>query len=81
MRILDGITDRKLDAVILYLTPREAKDLKSYVSTLLDRDPLGHFHVSSQDSRAEVTVCMYDPSAPPNPHFDERSKKLILFDQ
>lgn len=80
MRILDTAHDCKLDNVILYLTPSEASELRDSVKALL-QDPHGHYHISSADYQKEITICMYDPDSPPDPTFNERSKKLIVHDE
>ena len=80
MRILDLERDRKLDNIILYLTPSEAGELRDSLEVLL-RGPHGHYHIPSLDFRKEITICMYDPDSPPDPSFDERSKRLILHDE
>ncbi len=80
MRILDMKRDCKLDDVTLYLARSEAEELRDSLVALL-RDPYGHQHMPSQDFEKEITICLYDPDSPPDPSFDERSKKLILHDE
>ncbi len=69
MRILNEADDKPMDRVTLFL-----------INEML-ADPIGHDHehVSSDDYRKEVTVCIYSPDSPNQ--FDERSKRLILEDK
>ena len=80
MRILDIKADRKADQILLYLTRREVGELRDSLASLLGT-PGEHYHIPSDDFKKEITVCMYDPDSPPAPQFDERSKKLILYDE
>ena len=78
MRLLDSDSDKSLDRVVIYLTKLEAKELIDSLESLLD-SPLGnHNHISSNDYKKEVTVCIYDEKFLED--FSERSKKLILED-
>ena len=80
MRILNEADDKPMDRVTLFLTMSEASELRDMVNEML-ADPIGHDHehVSSDDYRKEVTVCIYSPDSPNQ--FDERSKRLILEDK
>jgi hypothetical protein len=78
MRIHDEDHDRKLDKITVFLTKSEARELKSDLNSLLC-DPAGnHRHLSSDDYRKEITVCIYDEARLEG--FSERAKKLILED-
>lgn len=79
MRIYNEDTDQKADRVTIYLTLDEAKEMKAALEAIL-KDPKKHHHehVPDNDFKKEITVCIYredDLS-----RFDERSKKLILYD-
>jgi hypothetical protein len=79
MRILDEDGDKPLNAVIVYLTKTEAAELRDSLELIL-ADPIGrHEHVSSDDYRKEVTICIYDKDHL-DEQFHERSRKLILED-
>ena len=77
MRILDPQDDKPLSAITIYLTIREASELRDKLTGLLD-ERTGHEHVPSEDFQKEITVCVYDVTS--LNHFDSRSKKLILED-
>ena len=80
MRILNEADDKPMNRVTLFLTMSEASELRDTLDGML-ADPIGHDHghVSSEDYRKEVTVCIYSPDSPNQ--FDERSKRLILEDK
>ena len=80
MRMLDEISDRKLDRVTLYLTRAEAQELRDSLGSILVNPRGNHAHVSSQDYRKELTVCIYDDATLDEHGFNERSKKLIKED-
>lgn len=79
MRIYNVDTDKKVNKVILYLTPDEAQEMKDALDSIInDTRNHQHEHISDRedDFKREITVCIYrkdDLSS-----FDERSKKLIL---
>lgn len=79
MRIYDIDADKKVNKVILYLTPEEAKEMKDALESIInDNEKHLHEHIPDRedDFKREITVCIYrkdDLSS-----FDERSKKLIL---
>ena len=75
MRILDDDTDRSIQTIILYLTKSEAEELRDSLNLLLEDSSPRHEHVSSEDHRRELTVCIYDSNSLES--FDERSRKLI----
>lgn len=60
MRILSDETDKKLDVVSIFLTKKEAMQLQSYLTQLLDNPQLQHIHLSSEDYKKEISICLYD---------------------
>jgi hypothetical protein len=78
MRILDEQSDRKLDTVTLFLTREEALQLRSDLDHLLAKPKLNHTHLSSEDYKKEITVCIYDEKDLVG--FHPRSTKLIKED-
>jgi hypothetical protein len=79
MRLLDQKSDASLQRIIIYLTQREAEQLRDFVGGLIKK-PLGnHSHISSDDFKKEITVCIYDEANLSG--FNDRSKKLIMTDQ
>lgn len=82
MRIYNEDTDKKINKVILYLTPDEAQELKDSLELIINNnEKYHHEHIPDRadDFKREITVCIYredDLSG-----FDERSKKLILNDE
>jgi hypothetical protein len=79
MRILDDKSDKKLDAVSIFLTKKEAIQLRGYLNQLLINPGLQHFHLPSSDFQKEITICLYTEDNLAT--LDERSKKLILNDE
>ena len=75
MRILDEDTDRSITTIVLYLERSEAEELRDSLNLLLEDSSQRHEHVSSEDNRREVTVCIYDPDNLEG--LNERSKTLI----
>lgn len=59
MRILDN-SDQSLENVILYLTAIEAAELKHGLDDLISKSFGNHVHVSSDDYKKELTICIYD---------------------
>jgi hypothetical protein len=78
MRILDEKNDKAVQAVMLFLRPSEAAELRDSLTALLEGGLGGHEHVSSDDYQKEVTVCLYDEGHLEG--MDERSKRLIRED-
>lgn len=79
MRILDEESGRSLDRVTIYVTNREALELKDSLEIVIgSNEDARHEHISSEDYQKEITVCVYDPAVLEN--FSERSKKLLLED-
>lgn len=79
MRILNEISDKSLEKIVLYLTQAEAKELKDSLGQLLDKPSSNHAHISSEDFQKEVTICIYDIKKLNN--FNDRSIKLIQNDE
>ena len=82
MRIYNEDTNKKVNKVILYLTPDEAQELKDSLELIIDNNKKHHHeHIPDREDnfRREITVCIYrkdDLSG-----FDERSRRLILNDE
>ena len=79
MRILDDESDKKLDTVSIFLTKNEARQLVAYLNALLQNPQLHHQHLSSDDYKKEVTVCVYDEKKLEG--FHQRAIKLIEKDE
>ena len=82
MRIYNEDTDKKVNKVILYLTPDEAQELKDSLELIINNNEKRHHeHIPDRedDFKREITVCIYRKDNLSN--FDERSKKLILNDE
>jgi hypothetical protein len=60
LRILDNDADKKLDTISIFLTKEEAVQLRGYLNQLIDKPKLQHAHLSSEDCKKEITVCIYD---------------------
>jgi len=79
MRILDEISDKSLEKIILYLTFSEASELRDGLEDLLKKPSNNHIHISSESFQKEITVCIYDIDNIKG--FNERSMNLIEHDQ
>lgn len=79
MRILDEISNKSLENVILYLTFPEALELRDSLNDLLEKPLNNHAHVSNEDFQKELTVCIYNVDNLEG--FNERSVDLILNDK
>ncbi len=79
MRILDKDSDKSLNNVLLYLSYSQALEFRDSLNDLLKRPLNNHSHVSSDDYKKEITVCIYDTDNLCG--FNERSKKLIKRDE
>jgi hypothetical protein len=82
MRIYNEDTDKKVNKVILYLTPDEAQELKDSLELIINNNEKhNHEHVADRedDFKREITVCIYREDNLSS--FDERSRKLILNDK
>lgn len=81
MRILDEVTDKRIDRLTIYLLESEASELRDSLDALLERARANrslsgdHEHVPSLDFEDEVTVCLYDPEN--LELLNERSRRLI----
>lgn len=78
MRILDDKSDKKLDAISVFLTPEEAIQLRGYLNQLLSNPKLQHSHLSSSDYQKEITICLYDERDLEG--FSQRAIRLIKDD-
>jgi hypothetical protein len=82
MRIYNEDTDKKVDKIILYLTPDEAHELKDSLELIINSNKKYHHeHIPDRedDFKREITVCIYRKDNLSS--FDERSRKLILNDE
>ena len=82
MRIYNVDSDKKLNKVILYLTPDEAQEMKDSLELMITNNKRHHHeHIPDRedDFKREITVCIYREDNLSS--FDERSKKLILHDE
>ena len=78
MRIFNLDTDKKVNKIILYLTPDEAQEMKDSLELIINNEKHHHEHIPDRESdfRREITVCIYKKGNLSS--FDERSRKLIL---
>jgi hypothetical protein len=81
MRIYNVDTDKKVNSVILYLTPDEAKEMKDSLELIINNETHHHEHIPDREDnfKREITVCIYRDANLSN--FDERSRKFILNDE
>ena len=82
MRIYDPNTDKKINNIIVYLTPDEAQEMKTALELLINEgEKHHHIHISDheEDFLREITVCIYKDDNLSG--FDERSRNLILHDE
>jgi len=82
MRIYNVDTDKKVNKVILYLTPGEAQEMKDSLELIMNNNEKHHHeHIPDRESdfKREITVCVYREDNLST--FDERSRKLILNDE
>lgn len=82
MRIYDSDSDKKVNNIILYLTPDEAQEMRDSLELLISNsDKHQHEHIPDREDnfKREITVCVYREDNLAS--FDERSKKLILYDE
>ena len=82
MRILNLDLDKKINKIILYLTPSEAQEMKDSLESLISNNKKHHHeHIPDRenDYKREITICIYRDENLAS--FDERSKKLILKDE
>ena len=79
MRILDDVSNKKLDRITIFLTKEEAGFLQKYLKQIIDNPIQDHAHLSSSDYQKEITICVYDNRSIDK--FGLRAKKLILEDE
>lgn len=61
MRILDNISDKALDDILILLTKSEAKRMRDAIDQLLAENKLDHEHILDLDSlNREITIALYD---------------------
>lgn len=80
MRIYDQERDAKVDKITIFLTVSEAKTLHRGIEELIKDPKRNHKHVSSDDFKRELTVCIYDLAALDEYGFHERALRLIKED-
>lgn len=78
MRILEEGNDQRLNHVKLFLTKKEAIELQGCLKNLLGEPASHHEHLSDEEYKKEITVCVYDEQRLDG--FSERAKKLIKED-
>lgn len=82
MRIYDSDSDKQVNNIILYLTTDEAQKMRDSLELLInDSEKHHHEHIPDRkDSfKREITIFIYKKENLSN--FDERSKRLILYDE
>lgn len=79
MRLLNQDDDKLLHRVLILLTQPEALELRDSLDSLLENSVERHEHISSEDYRKELTVCIYDPNNLES--FDDRSRRVIVNDE
>ena len=79
MRILDEISDKSIENIILYLTFSEASELRDGLDEILKKPVNNHVHISSENVQKEITVCIYDMDNLKG--FNKRSVDLIINDK
>ena len=79
MRLLNQDDDKPLHRVLVFLTKTEALELRDSIDVLLEDSAGRHEHISSEDYRKEITVCIYDPINLES--FDNRSRTLTVNDE
>lgn len=79
MRLLNKISDKSLEKILIYLTHSEALELRDSLNDLLDKPLNNHAHISNDDFHKEITICIYDIDNLIG--FNQRSIKLIVNDQ
>jgi hypothetical protein len=80
MRIYNLDSDKKVNKVIIYLTPDEAQEMRDSLELLINnKEKHHHEHIPDSDFKREITVCIYTECNISS--FDERSRRLILRDE
>ncbi|HBC71753.1 MAG TPA: hypothetical protein DEA62_05180 [Coxiellaceae bacterium] len=78
MRLLDTETNNIVNSIGIYLTKDEAKQMLSFLQSLVDGTAGNHVHVNDDSYAHEITLAIY--SNENLDQFDERSRKLISED-
>ena len=60
MRILDNISDRRLEDILILFTRREAEWIMHSFESLLRSDEQTHHHITDFDTGHEITIGLYD---------------------
>ncbi len=79
MRILDEVSDKSVERIIMYLTIAEASELRDGLDDILKKPLNNHIHVSDENYQKEITVCVYDTDNLNG--FNKRSIDLITNDE
>lgn len=80
MRILNQDNGRSIKNILPLLTDSEATELRDDLGRLLfHKVPNGHSHINDSEYVHELSLALY--SANDTAQFDDRVKKLILFDE
>ena len=79
MRILDDKSDRPINSVSIFLTETEAVYLIGYLEQVVYEKRGDHSHLSSEDYKKEITICLYSPEK--IDHFHPRIQKLLSNDE
>lgn len=79
MRLLSQDDDKPINRILILLTKTEASELRDSVDVLLEDSAGRHEHISSEDYRKEITVCIFDLNNLEG--FDNRSRTLIVNDE
>ena len=73
MRILEQDSNSLLEKIIIYLTKDEAVELSNDLIALI-KSPNYHSHISSNDYKNEITICIYNENE--LSEFNDVSKKI-----
>lgn len=79
MRIYSPDQDRSLDEIVLYLTKKEAEEMKNSLESIIDRPSNNHAHIDDYDFQKELTICIYDIDNLKD--FNTRSKEIIIYNK
>lgn len=61
MRIYDKRNKRKLNTLLILLTPAEVLELKGSLMDLSEDLKLHHFHIDDERYKREITIGVYTP--------------------
>jgi len=75
MRIYNEDEKNTVNNIILYLTPKEAQEMKDSLETLLEDKNHHHSHVPDEEYKREVTISIYRKDNLSS--FDEISRSII----